>query len=185
MSALALEITSCTRCALCKTRTRAVPGEGPSAVSLMLIGEAPGRTEDESGRPFVGAAGKRLTGALEEAGFLRQDVFITNTVKCRPPQNRDPTADEKSACKPFLDRQLALLRPLLIVLLGRHAFATMLPAFASQYSITEACGKFFTQDGRQYLVVFHPSATIYDRKKYAALVSGLRAARSFVADKGL
>lgn len=121
MAALVAEIKACRRCPLHATRKNAVPGEGNLDADLMLIGEAPGRWEDEKGRPFVGAAGKLLDRLLASAGFRREEVYIANVLKCRPPGNRDPRPEEVEACTPFLDRQIQIIRPKFIVTLGRHS----------------------------------------------------------------
>jgi len=121
MKALIEEIASCTRCPLHATRKNPVPGEGSLDAPLMLIGEAPGRWEDEKGRPFVGAAGKLLDSLLASIGLKREEVFIANVLKCRPPGNRDPRPDEIEACTPFLDRQIRIIRPKVIATLGRHS----------------------------------------------------------------
>ena len=114
------EVLVCTKCPLSKSRTIAVPGEGSFSSEIMFIGEAPGATEDIKGIPFCGAAGKFLDEMLEVIGLGRSDIFITNTVKCRPPENRDPEDSEKEACRPYLDRQFKAINPKLIVCLGRH-----------------------------------------------------------------
>src|SRR5271155_3559954 len=115
---LATEIRSCIKCPLHLSRKNAVPGEGPSDASVMIVGEAPGRNEDEQGRPFVGAAGRNLDDLLSEAGVSRGSVFITNTVKCRPPANRRPARSELDTCHPYLRRQIEAIVPKVIVLLG-------------------------------------------------------------------
>ena len=121
MRALVEEIMSCTRCPLHATRKNPVPGEGSLDAALMLIGEAPGRWEDEKGRPFVGAAGKLLDSLLASIGLRRGEVYIANVLKCRPPGNRDPRPEEVEACTPFLDRQIMIIRPKVIATLGRHS----------------------------------------------------------------
>ena len=115
------EIMSCRKCPLHKYRKNPVPGEGSCKAEIMFVGEAPGAREDEMGRPFVGAAGKLLTELLESIGLKRSEVYITNVVKCRPPTNRDPTEEEISACSPYLLRQIRIIRPKIIVALGRYA----------------------------------------------------------------
>ncbi len=115
------EIMKCRKCPLYKYRRNPVPGEGSLETDIMFVGEAPGAREDETGRPFVGSAGKLLTKLLEGIGIRRKDVFITNIVKCRPPRNRDPTDEEINACLPYLIRQIKLIKPRVIVALGRHA----------------------------------------------------------------
>src|SRR5579875_2566910 len=118
LNELAEGIRVCPACDLCRTRTLAVPGEGPAEAQIFLIGEGPGYYEDKSGRPFVGAAGKFLDELLALAGVRRQDVFITNVVKCRPPGNRDPQEAEIEACRPWLDQQLEAIQPRIVVTLG-------------------------------------------------------------------
>lgn len=127
LEAIAAEVRVCTRCRLHEGRRHAVPGEGSAETEVAFVGEGPGQTEDEQGRPFVGAAGGLLTELLRSIGWRREDVFITNVVKCRPPGNRDPQPDEMAACAPFLRRQLATLDPALIVTLGRISLGTFMP----------------------------------------------------------
>lgn len=127
LATIAAEVRGCTRCALHETRTHAVPGEGNPDTEVVFIGEAPGMNEDRQGRPFVGRAGELLERHLGAIGWARDDVFITNVVKCRPPDNRDPEPDEIAACYPYLRRQLELLDPALIVTLGRHSMGRFLP----------------------------------------------------------
>ncbi|MCE5187103.1 MAG: uracil-DNA glycosylase [Planctomycetaceae bacterium] len=123
---IAEEICACRKCRIGSTRTRAVPGEGSPHARLVFVGEAPGVEEDQQGRPFVGRAGKLLTDIITAMGLQRQDVFITNVIKCRPPENRDPKLEEIMSCRPFLIRQLELIRPEVIVALGAHAAKTLL-----------------------------------------------------------
>lgn len=127
LDAIAAEVAVCTRCRLHQTRTRAVPGEGTAATEVLFVGEGPGFNEDQQGRPFVGRAGALLSRLLESIGWSRQEVFITNVVKCRPPENRDPEPDEIAACAPFLTRQIEALDPALIVTLGRFSMARFNP----------------------------------------------------------
>jgi DNA polymerase len=127
LDAIADEVRSCTRCRLHEGRTKAVPGEGHPSTEVLFVGEGPGLNEDRQGRPFVGAAGQFLEELLASVGWRREDVFITNVVKCRPPQNRDPQPDEIAACDPFLRRQMAVLEPNLVVTLGRHSMVRFLP----------------------------------------------------------
>jgi uracil-DNA glycosylase len=124
---LAAEVRGCTRCRLAQQRTHAVPGEGHPATEVVFVGEGPGFNEDREGRPFVGAAGGLLNELLGAIGWQRQEVFITNVVKCRPPGNRDPEPDEIAACAPYLQRQLEVLDPALVVTLGRHSLRTFMP----------------------------------------------------------
>ena len=127
LEAIAAEVSACTRCRLAAGRTRAVPGEGSPDTEVVFVGEGPGQNEDRQGRPFVGAAGTLLAELLGMIGWHREDVFITNVVKCRPPGNRDPEPDEIAACQPFLKRQLEVLDPALLVTLGRFSLQTFMP----------------------------------------------------------
>lgn len=124
---IATEVRACTRCRLHASRTNAVPGEGSPETDVVFVGEGPGLNEDQQGRPFVGAAGALLNELLRFVGWRREDVFIANVVKCRPPGNRDPEADEIAACGPFLRRQLEALEPAVVVTLGRHSLGTFQP----------------------------------------------------------
>ncbi len=127
LDTIAAEVRVCTRCRLWQTRTNAVPGEGHPDTEVIFVGEGPGQHEDIQGRPFVGAAGSFLTELIRSIAWQREEVFITNVVKCRPPGNRDPEADEIVACAPYLQRQLAVLDPALVVTLGRHSLQTFMP----------------------------------------------------------
>jgi DNA polymerase len=150
----------------CETCTNMVPGEGPDTAELMLVGEAPGASEDREGRPFVGAAGRLLTQLLErDAGLRRADVFITNVVKARPPGNRDPRPDEILHHWPWLEAQVRLLRPRLIVTLGRHAGATFLP----DLKITRDHGRVREHEGLRFYPVLHPAAALRSDDAKAAL----------------
>jgi uracil-DNA glycosylase family 4 len=140
----------------CETCTNPVPGEGPATAEVMLVGEAPGRQEDETGRPFVGAAGRFLDRLLEKAGLARDEVFITNVLKARPPGNRSPKPPEIAHSRPWLDRQVELVDPLLVVALGRHALGVFLPG----RKITEARGKLALAGGRAVFPTLHPSAAV-------------------------
>lgn len=127
LEAVASEVRACTRCRLAATRTNAVPGEGSPDTEVVFVGEGPGFNEDRLGRPFVGRAGDFLVKLLGSIEWRREDVFITNVVKCRPPDNRDPEPDEVAACAPYLRRQLEILDPALVVTLGRHSMARFMP----------------------------------------------------------
>ena len=142
LEAIAAEVRDCTRCRLHETRTKAVPGEGHPDTEVMFVGEGPGFNEDREGRPFVGRAGGLLERLLGHIGWTRDDVFITNVVKCRPPDNRDPEPDEMAACAPFLRRQLEALDPSVVVTLGRFSMATFMPGVR----ITQAHGTTRTAD---------------------------------------
>jgi len=165
-TALYNAVRTCTRCPLAKTRINAVPGDGPVPARILFIGEAPGRNEDIKGIPFVGRAGSILDGLLEGIGVARDEVFITNIVKCRPPKNRDPTAEEIEACRPYLESQLALLCPEVIVPLGRFAMRWVLESYGiTPGPISEVHGTVFRirNAGCEQVVipVYHPAATIY------------------------
>ena len=149
-------VKNCTDCPLSRGRTNAVPGEGNPQASIMFIGEGPGFQEDQQGRPFVGPAGKLLDGLLASIGTNRQEVFIANMVKCRPPDNRDPAPAELAACTKYLDRQIELINPKLIVTLGRFAFGRYFPG----EGITNARGKLREKDGRKVFPVLHPAAVL-------------------------
>ena len=127
LEVIAGEVRTCTRCRLHATRTQSVPGEGDPSTEVVFIGEGPGFNEDRQGRPFVGRAGDLLVRLLGSIGWRREDVFITNVVKCRPPDNRDPEPDEIAACEPYLRRQLEVLDPAVIVTLGRHSMGRFMP----------------------------------------------------------
>ena len=155
---LAAEIRVCTKCPLWESRTLAVPGDGRLNARVMIIGEAPGREEDESGHPFVGAAGRFLDHVLEGTGLDRSDFFITNTVKCRPPKNRTPRKLEVETCTSnYLFEQIELVNPKLIMLLGLVAAKRVLGV----KSINEARGRVINQEGRKYLVGYHPAVRFY------------------------
>lgn len=152
-------IETCERCDLHLTATHAVPGEGPVNAEIMFVGEAPGFHEDQQGRPFVGAAGHLLNELLEKAGLKREQVFITNIVKHRPPGNRDPKPDELAACAPWLDRQTVVIDPLVIVTLGRFSLAHFLP----KAKIGEIHGKAEWVDGRMVVAMYHPAAALHQK----------------------
>jgi DNA polymerase len=154
---LAKEVSACTRCILAKTRTKAVPGEGPEHAAIMFVGEGPGFHEDQQGRPFVGAAGNFLNELLQSIGLKREDVFIANVVKCRPPGNRDPLPEEIEACRQFLDRQITLIKPKVIVTLGRFSMARAFP----NEKISAIHGRPRKIDGIVYVPMFHPAAALH------------------------
>ena len=149
-----LTAKSCKKCQLSRTRKNVVFGEGPTNPEIMVIGEGPGETEDIQGLPFVGKAGQLLTKIFESVELNRKDIYITNVVKCRPPGNRNPLPEEIEACRPFLDAQLQILKPKIIILLGAIACKTILKNFSS---ITKIRGEIIFQDGRYYIPMFHPS----------------------------
>ncbi len=150
-------VRACTECPLSEGRTHAVPGEGASNARVIFIGEAPGYQEDQQGRPFVGPAGRFLDELLGSIGLKREDVFIANMIKCRPPNNRDPLPTEVAACTKYLDRQIELLHPDLIVTLGRYAMNRYFP----KESISRVRGKVRTKDGQRILPLLHPAAALH------------------------
>ncbi len=157
LDAVAERIRSTYCCDLCPQRTNAVPGEGNPRAKMVLVGEGPGATEDQTGRPFVGQAGHLLDSILEAIGIPRADVFITNIVKCRPPQNRKPLPDEMTACIPYLHRQLELIRPKVILALGGTAAEGLL---GSKKSLGELRNKVHTYNGVPLVVTYHPAALL-------------------------
>jgi DNA polymerase len=152
-------IRACTLCGLSATRTQAVPGTGPVPSEIMIVGEAPGFNEDMQGVPFVGAAGKLLDTLLGQIGLSRQQVFIANVLKCRPPQNRDPMPHEAEACLPYLRRQFALVRPKAVLILGRHALERMLPGVGG---ISRVHGQIFMRGGVAFMPCYHPAAALHN-----------------------
>jgi uracil-DNA glycosylase family 4 len=169
MEPLADEIRICRKCGLWRQRKNAVYGEGNLDAAVMLIGEAPGFWEDVKGRPFVGAAGKILDEMLLRAGISRNDVYITNVVKCRPPENRDPLPSEIEICTPYLDHQIKIVKPKFIVTLGRHAASYILAkASIETKGITKIHGRVYEADllGFEVCIVpiYHPAAALYNAK---------------------
>jgi uracil-DNA glycosylase len=164
LQSIAQEITACKQCPLHKNTTNAVPGHGNPHAKILFIGEAPGAKEDTEGIPFIGTSGKLLTELLTTIGIQREDIFITNVVKHRPPNNRDPTQEEVAACKPFLKRQIEAINPDVIVTLGNHA----LEFVTGKQGISSMHGKIFPKEiagkTRKIVPTFHPAALIYNRK---------------------
>jgi DNA polymerase len=154
---IASEVRVCPDCELCRGRTHAVPGKGHPQADIMLIGEAPGMNEDRTGEPFVGASGRFLSELLSAAGLEREDVFITNVVKCRPPGNRDPLPDEIEACRQYLDRQIDVINPKVIVTLGRYSMSRWFP----RERISRIHGDAREVDGRMIVPMFHPAAALH------------------------
>lgn len=154
---VAATIAGCRKCFLCQGRTRTVPGEGNPEARLMFVGEGPGQTEDETGRPFVGRAGELLTRMIEAIELQREQVFIANVVKCRPPQNRKPLPDEIAACSPYLERQIGLIRPAVLVALGATAAEAMLGV---KRSLTDLRGRVHSYRGIPLVVTYHPAALL-------------------------
>ena len=177
LEAIAAEVRVCTNCRLHETRTKAVPGEGDPDTEVVFVGEGPGFNEDRGGRPFIGRAGDLLVKLLASIGWRREDVFITNVVKCRPPDNRDPQPDEIAACAPYLRRQLEVLDPAVVVTLGRYSMGTFMPGAR----ISQAHGTIRPIDpatgARQALVfaMYHPAAALrtpaIERDSYADIAA--------------
>ena len=160
----------CTNCDLHRGRTNAVPGEGSPEAEVMFIGEGPGVQEDRQGRPFVGPAGQFLDELLASIGMSRGQVYIANMVKCRPPQNRDPLPAEIGACGAYLDRQIELLDPSLIVTLGRFSLGRFFPG----ESISRARGRVREKDGRRIYPIMHPAAALYRREMRDSIMEDFR-----------
>jgi len=154
---LAAEVRECTKCPLHRGRTHAVPGEGPADADIMFIGEGPGFHEDQQGRPFVGAAGQFLEELLNTIGLTREQVYITNVIKCRPPGNRDPLPREVNACEPYLDRQIELIQPTVVVTLGRFSMARAFP----NARISHIHGDPRKIGGIVYYPMYHPAAALH------------------------
>jgi DNA polymerase len=166
------EVRGCTRCTLSRTRTHAVPGEGNLLSDVLLVGEGPGAREDASGRPFVGPAGQLLDELLRAVGWDREDVFITNIVKCRPPGNRDPEPDEAAACAGYLERQEEALEPAVVVTLGRHSLQRYLPG-ARIGAIHGQLRRSFS--GQHVFPMYHPAAALHQASLRETLFRDVRA----------
>ena len=159
LDALHDEIRVCPKCRLAETRTKAVPGEGNGRARLMFVGEGPGEQEDLSGRPFVGKSGQLLTSELQKIGLTRDDIFITNIVKCRPPNNRVPLVDEIEACNDWLMAQIALVEPKFIVPVGGPSLQTLV---SKKLRITKDRSRVFRKDGILFIPILHPAAALRD-----------------------
>ena len=170
LSAVADEVRVCTRCPLHAGRTLTVPGEGSPLTDVLLVGEGPGAREDATGRPFVGPAGQLLDELLRSVGWARDQVFIANVVKCRPPGNRDPEPDEIAACRPYLDRQEEALDPAVIVTLGRHSLRRYLP----DARIGEVHGRLRRSGGRFVFPMYHPAAALHQASLRETLFTDIR-----------
>ena len=175
---VATEVSTCTKCDLCKGRTKAVPGEGNSHAKIMFIGEGPGFHEDSQGRPFVGPAGQFLVELLASINLKRTDVFITNVVKCRPPGNRDPLPAEINACNDYLERQIAALDPEVIVTLGRFSMAK----FFGGEKISSIHGRARKVDGRICIAMYHPAAGLHQQSLKDTIRSDFKKIPQIMAD---
>ena len=165
------EVKSCRNCNLCQNRTNTVFGCGNKNAKIMFIGEGPGADEDIQGIPFVGKAGKLMNMAFAGMGINREEVYITNIVKCRPPMNRNPEKDEADACKEYLQTQIELIKPKIIVLLGNVALKNIL---GEEYGITKIRGQWVEKDGIKYMPTFHPAALLRDETKKIAFWKDLK-----------
>lgn len=174
LEALRGRCLGCTRCRLAQTRTNVVFGVGPASVDVLFVGEGPGQQEDLQGEPFVGAAGKLLDEMLSIIDLGRHNCYIANIVKCRPPQNRDPMPEEQDACIGYLFEQIDLLRPKIIVCLGRIAAQRLI---SPDFRITRDHGKWTQRDGVFYTALFHPSALLRDPSKRPETFTDLLALR--------
>jgi DNA polymerase len=170
LAGIASEVRACTRCALHRGRTNAVPGEGNPLSDVLLVGEGPGAREDATGQPFVGPAGQLLNELLRAIGWAREDVFVANVVKCRPPGNRDPEPEEIAACAGYLDRQEGVLDPAVIVTLGRHSLRRYLP----EARISSVHGQLRRAGGRFVFPMYHPAAALHQSSLRETLFADVR-----------
>ena len=171
MEELKNSINGCNKCKLCKTRQNIVFGVGNENAKIMFIGEGPGGDEDREGEPFVGKAGRLMDKAFDIVGIKREDVYIANIVKCRPPLNRDPEKDEVTACIDYLRNQVMIIKPKIIVLLGRIALHNIL---GEEYKITESRGNWIEKKGIIYMPTWHPAALLRDETKKIDFIEDLK-----------
>lgn len=176
---IAAEVRACTKCKLCQGAKQGVPGEGPANAEILFIGEGPGFHEDQQGRPFVGPSGKFLEELLGNIGLKRQDVFITNVVKHRPPGNRDPEPDEIAACAGYLDRQIAALQPKVIVTLGRYSMQRFFPGAR----ISSIHGQARRLEGRLVVAMFHPAAALHQQSLRDTLIADFKKLPQLIAGR--
>lgn len=176
---LRTECLECRRCQLCEIRTNVVFGVGPENAKVMFIGEGPGENEDLQGEPFVGRGGKLLDDMLELIDLDRTKVYIANMVKCRPPKNRDPLPTEQAACAQWLDAQLRLINPSIIVCLGRIAAMRFI---RPDFKITKEHGKWFDKDGRKVMALYHPAALLRDPSKRPDTFDDLKRIQAAIAE---
>ncbi len=172
------QVSACEKCKLHFSRKRSVPGEGPATAEILFIGEGPGFFENEQGRPFVGQAGKFLDELLAKAGYERSTVFITNVVKCRPPENRDPEPDELAACSVYLDKQIEMINPRVIVTLGRISMGKFLPSAR----ISSVHGHPFKVNGRLVVPMFHPAAALHQPSLKETVIADFAALPKLIAE---
>ena len=164
------KVTECTKCELSATRNNAVPGKGNYKSDVIFVGEAPGKNEDMKGEPFIGVAGNKLSAALESAGITRDEVYITNIVKCRPPKNRVPTTIERNTCQNYLKKEIEIIKPKIICILGNTAFNSLLDG----KEIIKFRGKIVRKNNQLYFLTIHPAATIYNQKLISVLKKDIK-----------
>lgn len=164
------QVTECTKCELSKTRNNAVPGKGNYKSDVIFVGEAPGKNEDMKGEPFMGIAGNKLSIALESAGIARDEVYITNIVKCRPPKNRVPTTTERDTCQNYLEKEIEIIKPKIICVLGNTVFNSLL----NGKEIIKFRGKVVRKNNQLYFLTVHPAATIYNQKLISVLKKDMK-----------
>ncbi len=181
LDALRDETEKCSLCSLSETRNRVVFGSGNQASRIMLIGEAPGANEDRGGLPFIGQAGRLLDETLEEVGLLRSDLYIANVLKCRPPKNRNPRKSEIGMCRPWLDRQIDVIDPAVVVPMGNFALNLFT---VETISIGKARGNRFDYNGRTVLPIYHPAALLYNRSLLPLFREDFRAIILLLAREG-
>jgi DNA polymerase len=178
LAEISKQVSACEKCKLHFSRKRSVPGEGPANADILFIGEGPGFFENEQGRPFVGQAGKFLDELLAKAGYERSTVFITNVVKCRPPENRDPEPDELAACSVYLDKQIEIINPRVIVTLGRISMGKFLPAAR----ISSVHGQPFKVNDRLVVPMFHPAAALHQPSLKETVLADFAALPRLIAE---
>ena len=164
------QVTECTKCELSKTRNNSVPGKGNYKADVIFVGEAPGKNEDMKGEPFMGIAGNKLSIALESAGIARDEVYITNIVKCRPPKNRVPTTTERGTCQNYLEKEIEIIKPKIICVLGNTVFNSLL----NGKEIIKFRGKVVRKNNQLYFLTVHPAATIYNQKLISVLKKDMK-----------
>jgi DNA polymerase len=176
LEAIAAEIRVCSRCRLHENRAKAVPGEGNPDTEVVIVGEGPGRDENQAGRPFVGASGRLLTELIESLGWRRDDVFITNVVKCWPPGNRDPAPDEIAACAPYLHRQLEVLDPAVVVTAGKHSLGVFMPGerISRVHGTARPADPATGARDALVLAMYHPAFALYDGSNRSTLFTDIQ-----------
>ena len=179
LESLRVHASTCTKCPLAETRTHVVFGEGSPDADIMFVGEAPGADEDRLGRPFVGRAGKLLDQMIEKVGLQRSDVFICNTLKCRPPGNRDPKPEEKAACESYLLGQIDAIQPKVIITLGNHATHSLT---GEKTGITRMRGRFYSYHDTKVMPTLHPAAVLRNMNQMEDVLADLRKAVAVVSD---